>query len=492
MTMIPRTPAKPARAKQTASQRRDWPHRTSELGDFLPDGFVVGVSSSAFQIEGSARDGGRGDSVWDTFTASSGRIIDGSNAAIGADHLAKFAEDATLLRELGVDAYRFSLSWPRLQAEGRGALNRNGLAFYDRLLDALLADGISPMATLSHWDTPAALRGGWLNRDTAGRFGDYAHAVGEALGDRIDSWVTLEEPATVMLNGYALGSQAPGRALLFDALPTAHHQLLAHGLAVQGLRAADVRGRIGLSNAYSPVESLTDREQDRSYAALYDLLHNRIFADPVLLGRYPDPLEPFAVELRGLLEADPADLAVIHQPLDFYGLSYTEPTRIAAGTGRIVSRDDPAPVAPAFPFHAAAYREFPLTGAGAVNAPEYLGVALAELHTRYGDALPPVYITTVGAGFADQADERGVVHDPLRIDYLAEHLQAAVNAVRPGGAAAGVDLRGFFVRSLLDGFEWSAGYTQRYGLVQVSFSDGMTTRTPKDSYRWLQKVLAAR
>ncbi|WP_348522373.1 family 1 glycosylhydrolase [Cryobacterium sp. CG_9.6] len=478
--------------RPTASEARDWPHRISELGDLLPDGFVMGTSTTAFQVEGAARDGGRGDSVWDTFTATSAHIKDGSNASVAADHLTKFAEDATLLRELGVDAYRFSLSWPRLQAEGRGALNRTGLAFYDRLLDALLVAGIRPMATLSHWDTPTALRGGWLNRDTAGRFGDYAHAVGEALGDRIDAWVTLDDPATVMLQGYALGTQAPGRALLFAALPAAHHQLLAHGLAVQGLRAADVSGQIGVANAHSPVESLTDRDQDRSYADLYDLLHNRIFADPVLLGRYPDPLEPFAVELRGLLEADPVDLAVIHQPLDFYGLNYTGPSRIGAGTGRTVFVGDPASVTPVFPFHQAPFREFPVTGAGVVSAPEYLGVALAELHTRYGEVLPPVFITSLGAGYADQTDERGAVHDPLRIDYLGEHLSTAVAAVRPGGVAEGVRLQGFFVRSLIDGFEWSAGYTQRYGLVHVSFTDGMTTRTPKDSYRWLQAVLAAR
>ncbi|TFD75873.1 glycoside hydrolase family 1 protein [Cryobacterium psychrophilum] len=481
-----------SKPRPTASESRDWPHRTAELGDLLPDGFSMGVSTTAFQVEGAARDGGRGDSVWDTFSAASARIRDGSNASVAADHLNKLAEDATLLRELGVDAYRFSLSWPRLQAQGRGALNRNGLAFYDRLLDELLVGGISPTVTLSHWDTPTALRGGWLNRDTAGRFADYAHAVGEALGDRVDAWVTLDDPATVMLQGYALGTDAPGHALLFDALPAAHHQLLAHGLAVQGLRAADVQGQIGIANAHSPVESLTDREQDRSYAALYDLLHNRIFADPVLLGRYPDPLEPFAVELRGLLEADPADLAVIHQPLDFYGLNYAGPTRIAAGTGRTIFVDDPAPVAPAFPFHSAPFREFPVTGTGQVSAPEYLGVAFAELHTRYGDLLPPVLITSLGAGYGDQADARGTVRDPLRIDYLGEHLKAAVTAVQPNGMAAGVRLTGCFVRSFLDGFEWSAGYAERFGLVHVSFTDGMTTRTPKDSYRWLQKVLAAR
>lgn len=468
---------------------RDWPHRASELGDLLPEGFTVGTASSAFQIEGAARDGGRGDSVWDAFTAVPGRVRDGSNASVSADHLNRYVEDVKLMSELGIDAYRFSFAWPRLQPGGRGALNRNGLAFYDRLLDALLVAGVSPMVTLSHWDTPLALRGGWLNRDTAGRFGDYAHELGEVFGDRIDSWVTLNEPATVTLNGYALGLHAPGKALLFDALPTVHHQLLAHGLAVQGLRAADVRGSIGLANAHTPVQPASDRDEDRSHAALYDLLHNRAFADPVLLGHYPDPLEPFALELRTLLEADPADLRTIHQPIDFYGLNYSQPTRVAAGRAVVATPDgEPAPAS--FPFHFDAFREFPVTGDGTPIAPEYLAVALGELRQRYGDALPPVYITAGGASFPDPVDVRGQVDDPARIDYLAEHLTAAIGAVAPGGAAEGLQLRGYFVWTLLDAFEWTAGYTQRFGLVRVAALD--QKRTPKSSYRWLQKVLASR
>ncbi|TFD53431.1 glycosyl hydrolase family protein [Cryobacterium frigoriphilum] len=503
----------------TTHAARDWPHRANELGGSLPAGFLVGVTSSAFQIEGAARDGGRGESVWDVFTsqggtAASGRIRGGSNASVSSDHLNRYLEDALLLRDLGVDTYAFSLAWPRLQPDARGALNAAGLAFYDRLLDELLAAGIRPQATLCHFDLPAALRGGWMNRDTAGRFGDYAHEVGAALGDRIDSWVTLHEPATVTVAGYALGVHAPGRALLFDALPAAHHQLLGHGLAVQGLRAADVRGGIGLTNAYSPVMSASDRDEDRSYADLVDLLYNRVFADPVLLGRYPDPLEPFAVELRTLLEADPADLRTIHQPLDFYGVSYVQPLRIKAGHPRTalhpVDPDAPAaPVVPGaaararLPFYAEKLREFAVTGDGASVAPEFLGVALGELQKRYGDALPAVFVT-VGASTDEAADARGAGNDPLRIDplridplridYLAEHLTAALAAVRPGGVAAGLDLRGFLVRSILDGFEWEAGFTARYGLVHVAFADSprVGTRTPKESYRWLQNVLAHR
>jgi beta-glucosidase len=475
---------------------RAWEHRAAELGDRLPDGFVVGTATSAFQIEGGARDGGRGESCWDPFTATEGRIRDGSNASVATDHFHRLDEDLTLLRELGGDAYRFSLAWSRVQPDGRGALSRAGLAFYDRLLDGLLAAGISPMATLYHWDTPLRLRGGWLNRDTALRFGDYAHMLGEVFGDRIDSWLTLNEPATVTLNGYALGTDAPGEARRFAALPAGHHQLLGHGLAVQGLRAADVRGRIGIANAHSPVQPASGREADEVAAELFDVLHNRMYADAVLLGRYPEPPEPYAVDLRLLLETDPDDLRTIHQPLDFYGLNYSQPSRIKAGPAPKAPdappADEPAAAVVSFPFHVTPFREFPVTGAGTAIAPEYLGVALRELRDRYGEHLPPVYITAGGASFPDPAAARGAVHDPARIDYLAEHLTAALAAVAPGGETEGVDLRGYFVWSLLDGFEWTAGYTQRFGLVQVDFAEGTRTRTPKASYRWLQKVLSAR
>jgi beta-glucosidase len=476
----------------TTPASRAWQHRAGELGNRLPTGFSIGASSSAFQIEGGARDGGRGESTWDPFTRVPGRIQDGQNASVSTDHVGKLAEDVTLLRELGVDRYSFSFAWPRLQPDGRGALNRTGAAFYDRLLDRLLVNGISPMATLHHWDTPLALRGGWLNRDTAQRFGDYAHQMGEVFGDRIDAWVTVHEPATVTVNGYMIGVHAPGEALLFDSLPAAHHQLLGHGLAVQGLRAADVRGRIGLTNLHSPVQPATDREADRDAATLYDLLHNRLYADPVLLGRYPDPAGVFENELRFLYEIEPDDLRTIHQPLDFYGVGYHQPSRIAAGALRpvVVPGDgDEVPARHRLPFHEVPFREHPVTGSGRPNASEYLPVLLAGLRDRYADSLPPVYLV-VGADYPDRADVHGAVTDPARIDYLAEHLVAALDAVGPGGSADGVHLSGLLVRSLLDSFEWSAGYSQRFGLVHVDFLDPSRPRTPKLSYRWLQQVLA--
>ncbi|MCU1441873.1 MAG: glycoside hydrolase, partial [Cryobacterium sp.] len=338
----------------TGTAARAWQHRANDLGQVLPSGFQVGTATSAFQVEGGARDGGRGESVWDVFTTQPDRIVDGSNASLASDHYHRHAEDVTLMRELGTDAYRFSFAWPRLQPNGRGALHFDGIAFYDRLLDELLAAGISPMATLFAWDTPLGMRGGWRNRDTAMRFGDYAYAVGEVYGDRIDAWVTINEPATVTLDGYARGVHAPGDTLLFDALPAAHHQLLGHGLAAQGLRAADVRGRIGIANAHSPVQPASDREEDRVHAELFDVLHNRIFADAVLLGRYPE-LPEFARELRFLTDVDPEDLRTIHQPLDFYGLNYSQPTRVA-GTGNGGRTE--------FPFRLEPFREFPVTGSG--------------------------------------------------------------------------------------------------------------------------------
>jgi beta-glucosidase len=477
----------------SGSAGRAWQHRANELGQLLPNGLQFGTASAAFSIEGGMRDGGRGESIWDAFTAQSGRIVDGSNASVSTDHFHRHVEDVTLLRELGVDVYRFSFAWPRLQPDGRGSLNTEGIGFYDRLLDELLSAGISPMVSLHHWDLPLALRGGWRNRDTAMRFGDYANAIGEVFRDRVDSWITLSSPATVTLNGYALGTHAPGEALLFDALPTAHHQLLAHGLAVQGLRAADVRGQIGIANAYSPVQPASDREQDRVYADLYDALHNRIFADAVLLGRYPE-LPEFADELRALAEVDPDDLRTIAQPLDFYVVDYTQPAEVAAGSGVAPNQNGarlslPAETKPRFPFRLQPLREFPVTLSGAAIAPGFLSIVLAELSERYGDALPPVYLTA-GASFPDSVDEWGEITDVERIDYLAEHLSAAVEAVAPGGVAESVDLRGWFVSSLLDSFEWTAGFSQRSGLVYVNFVD--QTRTPKLSYRWLQQVLSSR
>lgn len=465
-------------------------HQPEAVAARLAPGFRIGAATSAAQVEGGTREGGRSESVWDRYAASGDRIADGSDPSVTADHFHRYDEDVRLMRDLGLDAYRFSFAWPRLQPGGRGALNRAGADFYDRLLDGLLAGGIAPVATLFHWDLPVEFGRGWLDRDTALRFGDFAELVGQRFADRIESWITVNEPATVTLNGYALGLHAPGHSLLFEALPAAHHQLLAHGLAVQALRASGVRGGIGIANVHSPVVPAGGSPEDELMTALFDIVHNRVFADPVLLGRYPEIPDELAHLFGALASSDDGDLAQIHQPLDFYGLNYYSPTRVAAGAGGGRSPDGFGDAMARLPFRLEDFREFERTGFGWPIAPEFFGTALAEVQSRYGDALPPVYITENGASFPDAVGEDGAVDDGRRIAYLHDHLTAALDAVAPGGAAAGMDLRGYFVWSLIDNWEWAAGFQQRFGLVHVDFATGI--RTPKASYHWLRRVLEAR
>ncbi|GAB3607334.1 GH1 family beta-glucosidase [Conyzicola nivalis] len=472
---------------KSARTGREWLDNPAGLGELMPAGFTMGVATSAFQIEGAILGDGREPSTWDTFMAQPGRIADGSDAAVSTDHYHRYAEDVRLMRELGVDSYRFSLGWSRLQPGGRGQLSRSAVAFYDRLVDELLANGIKPMATLFHWDTPEALQhtGGWLERDTAHRFAEYAFLSGEAFGDRIESWVTVNEPATVTLNGYALGVHAPGATLLFDSLPAAHHQLLGHGLAVEALRAASVTGAIGITNVHSPVQPAGDSEDDALAAELFDIVHNRIYADPVLLGRYPQIPEPFEHLFGFLREIEPADLTAISAPLDFYGLNYYMPTRVAAGSPTdATTPDGQSPVSRQLPFSLKPWPEYPVTGFGWPVAPEFLAVALAEHADRYGDALPPLVITEGGASYPDVVQRDGSIDDEARVLYLAEHLAVAFAGV------PGVTLRGYFVWSLLDNWEWTAGFGQRFGLVHVNFET--QSRTPKRSFAWLQRLIGGR
>jgi beta-glucosidase len=463
----------------------------TELAGRIPPSFTLGVAAAAFQIEGSLSADGRGPSGWDAFAEKPGAIVAGDSPAVACDHYNRLPQDVALLQDLGVDSYRFSLSWPRIQPDGRGGFNADGLDFYDRLIDSLLAAGISPMATLYHWDTPLPLEhsGGWLNRDTAGRFADYAAAAAARFGDRVAQWVTLNEPLSVTLNGYALGVHAPGRALLFDALPAIHHQLLAHGLGVQALRAAGVAGDVGITNLHAPVRPASGKPGDRLVAHMYDLLMNRMYADPVLLGRYPRL--PFYARpwLRSLGRVSDADLRTIHQPLDFYGLNYYFPVRVALGRGPAGPPDLPEAVA-RMPFHDVGYPEYKSTGFGWPVAPQHLGILLRDFRDRYGASLPPVFITEGGASFPEPANVTGTLQDTERISYLADHLGAALAAVAPGGSAEGVDLRGYYVWTLMDNFEWAAGYSQRFGLVHVDFDT--QERTPKQSFYWYQALARAR
>ncbi len=467
-------------------------HTVEHLARLLPAGFILGVATAAFQIEGSLDADGRGPSSWDAFAEKPGTISDGGSAAVACDHYNRSGEDIALMRELGVDSYRFSLSWPRIQPNGRGAANEQGLDFYDRLIDKLLAAGISPMATLFHWDTPLALEhdGGWLNRVTAERFGDYVSLVAARLGDRVTQWVTLNEPVSVALQGYGLGIHAPGRRLLFDALPAVHHQLLGHGLAVQALRAAGAAGRIGVANMHAPVSSAGTGYRDGLMATTFDLLVNRIFTDPLLTGAYPTP--PLLVRpwFRMLSTASDDDMRLIHQPLDFYGVNYYYPVKIAAGGGTHSTPAGDSDMMAKLPFHLVPFPEYGVTGFGWPVAPEHLGPMLRSLKDRYGNALPPVVITESGASFPEPARVSGTLRDQERIDYLAGHLGQVLAATGPGGIAHDVEVLGYYVWTLLDNFEWAAGYSQRFGLVHVDFET--LQRTPKESFYWYRSLSRAR
>lgn len=459
-----------------------------ELAELLPPSFTLGVAAAAFQIEGALAEGGRGPSGWDAFVEKPGSIMDGHSPAMACDHYNRSPEDVALMRELGIDSYRFSISWPRIQPDGRGAFNKEGLDFYDRLIDQLLGAGISPMATLYHWDTPLPLEhsGGWMNRVTSERFAEYSAAAGRRFGDRVDQWVTLNEPASVVLNGYALGVHAPGQGLLFEAFPAVHHQLLAHGLSVQALRAEGVRGGIGVTNLHSPVRPATGKIADRVVAKVFDLMLNRIYADPILVGRYPASLHLARPWLRSFGKISDADLRTIHQPVDFYGLNYYQPVKVAAGRDASESLAVPAEAMVRIPAHQVPFDEYGTTGFGWPVAPDHLGIMLRELKDRYGDNLPPLYITESGASFPEPDHVTGPIKDHQRIEYIAEHLRHAVEATAPGGVAHDVDLRGYYVWTLMDNFEWAAGYSQRFGLVHVDFET--QERTPKESFYWYQAL----
>ncbi|MET4144956.1 GH1 family beta-glucosidase [Arthrobacter sp. UYCo732] len=463
-----------------------------DLADRVPPSFTLGVAAAAFQIEGALSTDGRGPSGWDAFVEKPGAIWDGHSPAMACDHYNRSAEDVALMRELGVDSYRFSISWPRIQPDGRGAFNEQGLDFYDRLIDQLLEAGISPMATLYHWDTPLPLEhgGGWLNRATAERFAEYSAAAGRRFGDRVDQWVTLNEPASVVLNGYALGVHAPGHGLLFDAFPAVHNQLLAHGLAVQALRSEGVRGGIGVSNLHSPVRPATRKIRDKAAAAVFDIMLNRIYADPILRGRYPASLVFAKPWMRSFGRISDADLQTIHQPLDFYGVNYYQPVRVAAGRGPHENLAVPAEAMVRIPAHQVPFPEYGTTGFGWPVAPDHLGILLRELKDRYGDALPPLYITESGASFPEPEHVTGPIQDQQRIDYIAGHLRHAVEATAPGGIAEDVELRGYYVWTLMDNFEWAAGYSQRFGLIHVDFET--LERTPKESFYWYKALSQAR
>lgn len=456
-----------------------------------PDGFIWGSATAAAQIEGAAHEDGKEDSIWDAFARVPGAIANGENLDVAVDHYHRMPADVRLMKELGLDSYRFSTSWARVRPGDR-AVNPAGLDFYSRLVDELLEAGILPWLTLYHWDLPQALeeKGGWANRDTAYRFVEYATDVYAALGDRVSHWTTFNEPFCSSLIGYASGVHAPGRMEPRAAIAAVHHQHLAHGLAVNALRelGAEKLGiTLNLSNAI-PLDA--NDPVDLEAARRFDSLQNRIFIEPILRGAYPEDtlhdLEPF-----GLGEViKPGDLEIISAPIDFLGVNHYHDDVISGHPDDSGSdgHSGGATREGASPWVGSEYITFPSRGLPrtAMNwevNPGGLRTLLVRLTAEY-DNLPPLYITENGAAYDDVISEDGHVHDAERTQYVMDHIAAVKEAID-----AGADVRGYFVWSLLDNFEWSWGYGKRFGIVRVDYDT--LVRTVKDSGLAYSKLITS-
>ncbi|HVN75528.1 MAG TPA: GH1 family beta-glucosidase [Thermoanaerobaculaceae bacterium] len=438
-------------------------------GQFLfPERFAWGAATSAYQVEGSPLTDGAGPSTWHRFSHTPGRVLTGETGDVACDHYRRWRDDVRLMRELGLSAYRLSVSWSRVLPEGTGRVNEKGLDFYRRLADGLAEAGIAPFVTLFHWDLPAALddRGGWLNRDVAGWFAEYAEVLYRALDDRVAWWATLNEPWVVSDGGYLHGTLAPGHASVFEAPIASHNLLRAHGAAVAAYRSMGRHG-IGVVVNLEPKHPASRDDADIEATARADAYMNRQFLDPIFLGSYSDELPRMYGEAWPAFP--PADLDAIRVPIDFLGINYYS---------RGVMRDDPSGLPP----RAARVRQ-PASLHTEMEWEVYppgLDETLSWVKKRYGGV--PLYVTENGAAFADPPAQGGAVHDPLRVTYLRDHLRAAHAAI-----SAGVDLRGYFVWSLLDNFEWNHGTSKRFGIVHVDFAT--QRRTPKDSARFYAEIV---
>ncbi|MGH7482406.1 MAG: GH1 family beta-glucosidase, partial [Longimicrobiales bacterium] len=440
----------------------------SENGRF-PDGFLWGAATSAYQIEGSPLADGAGPSIWERFSHTPGMTRNGETGDVACDHYRRFRDDVQLMHELGLGAYRFSIAWARILPEGTGRVNEAGLDFYDRLVDALLERGIRPSATLYHWDLPAALddRGGWLNPDVACWFADYARTVFARLDDRVPMWTTLNEPWVVTDGGYLHGALAPGHRSLFEAPIASHNLLRAHVEALRAYRA-DGGNEIGIVVNLEPKYTASASDDDEAATRRAHAYMNRQYLDPLFKGTYPDELlEVFG---EAWLDHPAAEVEALREPVDFLGINYYT---------RNVVRNEPT----AIPVRAAPVRQprHAYTETGWEVYPPGLTDTLVWVRDTYGDL--PLYVTENGAAFYDPPQPTdGRVEDPLRVEYYRAHLRAALDAIRQG-----VDLRGYFAWSLLDNFEWSLGYSKRFGIVHVDFATQQ--RTPKASARFYSRVI---
>ncbi len=432
----------------------------------FPAGFVWGASTSSYQIEGAVDVDGRGKSIWDVFSHTPRMVKGGDTGDVACDHYHRWREDVELLARGGFAAYRFSVAWPRIMPMGSGAIEPRGLDFYDRLVDGLITCGVTPWLCLYHWDLPQALQdaGGWLNRDIAKRFADYARVAAKRLGDRVKHWATFNEPNIHALFGYGIGEHAPGIRGLPNMLAAIHNQNLAHGRAVQALRCEAADLRIGTILSLQRARPSSDREEDRHAAERFDAMWNGACLDPLVLAAYPAPV---AVDFTPLIAA--GDLAAIQQPLDFIGVNYYAPMYVAAAPQSLFGA-----------WFGAVPAGTPFTAMGWPVDAGALTEVLIRLSRGYGN--PEIYITENGACYDETVAADGVVHDEDRIAYLRDHLAAARRAL-----SAGVKLRGYFVWSLIDNFEWQEGYRRRFGVVHVDFAT--QKRTPKSSFAYLAGIM---
>jgi len=449
----------------------------------FPAGFVWGAATAAYQIEGAVAEGGRTPSIWDTFCRVPGKVFEGQNGDVACDHYHRYRDDVALMASLGLGAYRFSTSWPRIIPTGSGPVNREGLDFYSRLVDELLEHGIAPVLTLYHWDLPQELEdaGGWTNRDTAYRFEEYVDVMADALGDRVRTWATLNEPWCSAYLGYACGVHAPGRSDAADSLSAVHHLMLAHGLGARALREklpADAQLSITL-NPVSP-RPASDSDADRDAVRRIDGIGNRVFLEPMFRGHYPADVIADTAKLTDWSFVLDGDLPIIAAPIDILGINYYQRAIIAAydpDDGRGGSRAEG-------PWVGCESAQFlpvpaPVTTMGWPVDASGLYDVLMRLHRDYPGV--PVYITENGAAYDDEVVD-DAIHDADRVDYLHSHIVATYRAI-----ADGADVRGYFAWSLLDNFEWGFGYSQRFGIVHVDYETQQ--RRWKDSAHWYHEVI---
>jgi beta-glucosidase len=434
----------------------------------FPSDFIWGAATASYQIEGATHEDGRGETVWDRFCATPGKVRGGDTGDVACDFYHRYRDDVKLMRELGLDAFRFSIAWPRILPAGRGVVNESGLDFYDRLVDELLANEIEPFATLFHWDTPQVLEdeGGWPERATAEAFVEYAEAVAARLGDRVRYWITHNEPWVHAWIGYAWGEHAPGRTSEADAVAAAHHLLLSHGWAVDAIRRAAPDARVGITLNLAHAYPASDTPEDEAAAWQVDGEGNRWFLDPIFRGAYPaDLLE--RNELVAPFVRD-GDLGAISAPLDFLGVNNYFRFLVSAGAEGPRMEGNP---------------EAQHTDMGWEVYPDGLHRLLVRVANDY--APQAIYVTENGAAFADVRVHDGSVHDPERISYLSSYIDAVSRAV-----ADGAPVKGYFVWSMLDNFEWAMGYSKRFGIVYVDYPT--LERVPKDSFYWYRDLIASR